>query len=292
MPIKSVKVDDTRLSYSSANLIMNCPRKYYHYKIAKTPIDPDADKDTQAFKIGKAFHRVLELSSHDLGLNLKPFLDQAFEEEQLVFEVDAPLILAMLKRYRELQAVVPLKLLSAEMEVSDKKFIGYIDAVMQSDDESWWIVDLKTASTFMQTTAARLTTDFQLNLYAYMMPTIAKVLELDPTKFGGCRYRVTTKSKLKRGVSEAFKDYSNRIYANVKSFDIPIPVSEMNIQDARSLFADLHKLKTGWIKRGLLPKKNYSYCETYFKPCEYYSQCHSKTYTELSADAMTRMRGV
>ena len=57
----------TGLSPSSFSEYSACNRKWFLRKVARVPIDPDASEDYSAFNIGKAFHKALEDTGHNLA---------------------------------------------------------------------------------------------------------------------------------------------------------------------------------------------------------------------------------
>jgi len=272
------KVQDTRLSYSSATLLKNCSQKYFYYKVAGVARDEDAEVNYDAFNIGKAFHWVMETNNHSED-NFHDLLDQAVK----TFEVEEArgMIHAMLLRYLQVHKKSGLEVVHCEFELTTDLFIGFIDVILKDADGNWWIGDLKTAARYSEITAAKLHNDVQLNLYASFAKEIASYFKLDPNKFRGARYRVTTKSVLKKKVTESYADHVKRTANNVKSYDIVIPLEKM---DPKGVFAEHKKLHTRSMKMRegkLKPEKNLSQCDSFFKPCEYFSQCHGKCFTEL-----------
>ena len=218
--------EDTRLSYSSGNLLKNCEQKYFWYKVAKVPKDPDSEQNDTAFNVGKCFHYVLETNNHTVD-KLEELLFQGCRD----FDVEEykAMIHAMLLRYLQVHRTSGLEVVHCELEMSNDKFLGYIDVILKDPKTGfWWIGDLKTASRFSRTTAARLHNDVQLNLYAYFADLIAGHFDLDPKKFAGARYRVTTKSVLKQKKTEGYADFVKRMAKSIKSYDIMIPFSKMN----------------------------------------------------------------
>ena len=276
--MEDVKVKDTRLSYSSATLLKNCSQKYFYYKVAGVAKDLDADDNYDAFNVGKAFHYVMEMNKHTEN-NLEGYLDEAVR----AFEVEGhkAMIHAMLLRYLQCHQKSGLQVVHCEFELSTDLFVGFIDVIMVDSEGNWWIVDLKTAARYSEITATKLHNDVQLNLYASFADDIAKYFKLDPKKFKGARYRVTTKSVLKQKVTESYNAYVKRIAKNVKSYDIIIPASKMSpksfFNEHKKLHKDSMKMREGKLK----PTKNYSHCDAFFKPCEYFSQCHGCTFSEL-----------
>lgn len=274
---------ETRLSYSSARLLQGCERRYWHYKVNNTSKDEDAQDDTRAFAVGKAFHYVLEKSKH-----LKP--DKPVNDLEYcvgtmgLSEEDIPLVHAMLLKYLRLRKRQNFEALGIELEIKDDKTIGYIDLVERDNDSGlWWITDLKTAKTFWKTTISRLPSDRQLNLYASFAPMVAEMLGLSMDDFGGCRYRVTTKSTAKQRKGETYNDYVLRMADNnIKSYDVVVPKSVMRPLEVKMEHETLHRrsLEIRQKPESEVPQ-NFGYCENYFKPCPYWSKCHGGNFTDM-----------
>lgn len=273
------KAADTRLSYSSATLLKNCSQKYYYHKVSMPGRDIDADVNYDAFNVGKAFHWVMEENMHT-----DEDLDELVTAACSTFEVETSqsMIHAMLLRYLQCHKASGLTAVYCELGLDTKDFIGFIDVILKDEATGdWWLGDLKTAKIVAATTFARLKKDVQLNLYASFAPWIADELGLDLKKFRGCRYRVTSKSVLKRKISESYYEHVRRTAKNVKSYDIIIPIEEMQpnetFKEHKRLHAQTMKMREGKVK----PSKNLSYCDSFFKPCEFWSQCYGKTFTEM-----------
>ena len=273
---------DTRLSYSSATLLSNCQQRYTHYKVDKTPKDEDFKEDYEAFNIGKAFHRVLELTKHT-ATNLGVEIVDACE----IFNVvqHKAMIHAMLLKYLWAHNNSQLKVRNVELQLSNKMFLGFVDLILEDDDGGWWISDLKTAGRDDPYLIPKLINDTQLNLYSHYAEKLG--LGLAPHKFMGCRYRVTTKSTLKRGKGETYSDYVTRMMERITSRDIAIPKTVLKPKDTADRHAKLHALSLKLRKGTLKPTRNYSYCFNYFRPCPYYSHCYGYTVT----DARTLLGG-
>lgn len=277
-------LEDTRLSYSSATLLKGCERKYWHYKVNKTPIDSDADKDTTSFIIGKSFHHILEMSEHKKPAKIGALLEECVQKLGLA-EDSTGLVHAMVLKYLRLHKKTNLDCVKCEYAINHEDVIGYVDVIFkEKDSDAWWICDLKTAKTFWPTTKARLTQDRQLNLYSYFYKDIAKEFGLNPDAFKGCRYRVTTKSTAKQKKLESYNDYVMRLTDSyIKSYDVIVPKEKMNPEGIFKEHIDLHT-KTLAIRSGAETKQNFGYCESYFKPCEYWSQCYGKNFTDCSGE--------
>lgn len=280
------KIDDTRLSYSSANTLKGCERRYYHYKVAKTPYDSDYEEDVTSLIIGKSFHFILESTLHRKPDSIDEWLELCTENFKLD-KGDWPLVHAMIIKYLRLHKKVGLECISVEDEVSNEFLLGYIDAVMKDSKGGWWIVDLKTAATFNQFLKSRLTRDTQLSLYAAFAPDLAKKYSLDLKKFKGTRYRLTTKSKATQKAGEDRVVFTSRMVELIKSHDIEIPIGKMDVDSFIEKHKELWQLSLALRN----PKEmynggdqNFSNCDSFFRPCPYWSKCYGKTFTELSGE--------
>lgn len=246
-----------------------CQQKYHHYKVAGTPKDADYE-ESEALGLGKAFHQVLEKTLHtdyNEALIMEAMADHEVDEE------DHMLLTVMLKKYCEYHNKSGLRVIKCELGLSTPLYTGFIDAIAQGET-GWWIIDLKTASRFDETLLPRLPLDMQLNLYAYFAEEIQHALKDAPYNlkgpFLGCRYRQVTKSKagtmsgLEKGITVR---------------DIEIPVHLMNPQLAWETFLESHQVAIE-LHNGVAPRKNYSACFDFFRPCEYFSQCHGDLFSK------------
>lgn len=285
---------DEKLSYSSYNMYANCPRKYLHTKVVKTEVDKDADVDTFHFRLGKAFHKLLEDSLHDLSRINMDILNAVTEEFGLS-EDDGAHLLAMVRNYCRVRKKSGLTVTHAEIEIVTPIFRGFVDCILKEDDgDGWWIGDLKTGSSYDKFLNARLPSDWQLNLYAYHVDELAALTGFKAKDFKGCRYMLTVKSKLKRKAGDSFKDYMMRMDAAITSYEIPVLASELNPKETYSAFkmahlgiSSLYKMKRKMAETNA--PCNFNACSSYFKPCEFWSNCHGgKTFTDsLERDVLT-----
>ena len=278
---------DGKLSYSSFSTYMSCARKYYLGKVKRVPIDDDTEEDTLALRYGKAFHKLLEDSMHDVSKVKGSNIKAACAEFELDFETVGPQLVGQLRHYRKIRNQQDgLSVVKCEVQVLTPTFRGFIDVVFK-DKNGWWIGDLKTASSFSQHLLSKLKTDWQLNLYSYHVKEIAAALNLDPEEFRGCRYLLNVKTKLKRGAAETFSEYSDRCEYSQAAYDIAVEASEMAPETIYNIFSMikveidfLHKAKKPEVaERRAVP--NFTACTNYFKACEYWSNCHGGKFTEL-----------
>lgn len=253
--------------------------KYWHYKVNKTPIDNDASKETVHFDVGKAFHQVLENTMHKKD-GIRGQVEKCCTDYNVKQFI--PMIHAMVLKYLKVHEASGLECVGCEMELTNLKAIGYVDAVMIDREKmEWWIVDLKTAAFVTDLTFSKLTADVQLNLYASFADKISNFYKLSEYKFAGSRYRVTKKSKLKQKATEEDDDYTKRIYKGIESYDAVIPVALMDPAGFYKKHEASHQLSLELRDGSLAPMVNHSYCDAFFKPCEYFSNCHGgKTFTE------------
>lgn len=273
------KIDDLTLSYSSANLLRSCARKYYHHKVAKTPLDSDYDDDSEALVIGKSLHFILESTKHSKPEKIDEFLKLCTDNFKLS-EDNYALVHAMTLKYLRLHKASGLECVSVEDRISNEYLTGFVDAILRDKKGNWVLMDLKTASTLNQTLVARLPNDTQLNLYSYFAPELAKRHKLDLKKFKGCHYRVITKSKAAPRAGEDRLKFTARILELIKGYDIFIPIEKMNPEK----FMGEHRRL--WDESMLIRDsneacQNFTACESFYRPCQFFSQCHGKNFSEL-----------
>ncbi len=271
-----------RISYSSSNTLQGCQRKFYHEKIAKTDHDPDFEDNSHALRTGKAFHEILEHSLHGRKKISKETINEVFASQDILDPTDQGLILGMVRKYLQLHSKSGLEVVGVEPQIGDGvDYIGFVDAIMVDSNMNWWIVDLKTAAMLNNSLLSRLSKDPQLNIYAYFKSFLAEKYDLDVHKFAGVRYRVTTKARIKKNKKETFAEFVDRIADRVESYDIGIPASDLDPIGAYERLMSHLKVARSLESRDEedIPQ-NFGYCESYFKPCPYWSDCYGSTFSE------------
>lgn len=255
-----------KLSYSSMTTLQSCEQKYSHYKISNTQKDSDHE-ESDALGLGKAFHEVLEKTLH---LDYNDILITAAMVEHKVDSSEKDLLTVMLKKYVEFRKASGYKVIKCELELGTSEYRGFIDFVAIRGNE-FFIGDLKTAARHDESILSRLPLDPQLNLYAHFASELdIAIPELIGKRFAGCLYNQTTKSK-----AGTIKGLEN----GVKVYETFIPVESMSPDSMWSIFNEVHN-RALELHAGEAPRKNYSSCFSYFKPCEYFSQCYGKTFTD------------
>lgn len=266
---------EVQLSYSSHKVLDTCETLYFHEKVAKTAPDKDYE-DNEAFGIGKAFHEVLEKTLHKKYV--KELLMEAMETHEVDI-TDYPVLEAMLKKYVVLHKLSGLTVIHCELKLDHPRYVGYIDMIMVGPDGGWWIGDLKTTGRYDESLLPRLPRDMQLNLYSYFRDFVATQFNLDVSKFKGCRYRAVTKPKLVQKGKETTDQYISRLEENVNVYDIEIPFAGMDTEHAWEVLLEGQE-RAKQIMAGEAPKRNYSNCMQYFKPCKHFSKCHGYLHSE------------
>lgn len=272
---------DKRLSYSSSNLLEGCEQRYVFYKVDQVKPDPDYDDNSEAFAIGKSFHHILEMSMHKKPEKIGSLLEECIQEHGLE-ESKAPLVHAMVLKYLRMHKTTNLEAVVCEYSIEDDIVIGFVDVVFKEPNGDWWISDLKTSARLSSTLISRLPQDRQLNLYSYFAPQIAAKFDLDIKKFKGCRYRLTTKSAARMRSTENYNDFVLRVADLVKTYDIIVPIEKMNPEAVYSEHVDRYMRTILLRDKKVDPKKNFAYCDSYFKPCPYWSKCHGNCFSDMS----------
>lgn len=252
------------LSYSSGKTVMSCQQKYYYNKIAKLEKDSDYDEGDN-MNLGKAFHKVLEDTLHS---SYSDKLILAAMEEFGVDRFSRPLITAMLDNYVKLHKASGLKIVRCEFQLLTPEFNGFIDFIAQASN-GWYIGDNKTSAAYKEDIVKRLHLDEQINLYSYFAPELAEGLQLKGP-FLGFRYRQTIKSKAQTPAGLA---------KGTPTYDIEIPAKMLNPKAAWNAHMERHQIAIE-LHEGIAPKKNLNSCMDYFRPCEHWSKCYGRNYSE------------
>lgn len=269
------------LSPSSLSLFQGCPRRYFHKKVAVTKPDDDFDDDVESLNIGKAFHKCLEDTKHVLdGYTFAQVVEVA-KAHGLTEFTHAPLLMAMLGKYKRMHERSGLRAVAFEVLIETEAFYGIVDVVLVDASGNWWIGDMKTSASYRPDLVPTLPMHPQLNLYAAHVKELAEKLELNPVRYVGCRYRLTTKSKLKRADEEGTNEYIKRLAKAVKSIDFILPKEVMRPKVIQAIHLaagkTIEKAKTDEKKF----ERNYANCFSYFRPCEFFSKCHGKQFSHL-----------
>lgn len=272
------------LSYSSFTEYQGCNRKWFLRRVLKLPIDTDASEDTEAFNVGKAFHKCLEDTKH----NLTGFTLQACADVCVEFGLEDPdtaaMIYAMLSKYKKVHEKSGLKVVSCETTIESPVFYGVIDAVLYEEGVGFWICDIKTAGSWTKSNINAAASHTQLNIYAKYADLVAYAVGMKDAPFLGCRLRTTVKSRIGRKANEEISSYIKRMAEGIASYDISIPVGVMPVDK-------INKVHAAAAARVLSAKAedednyppNFNNCMSYFKPCEHYSKCHGRNFSEIPA---------
>lgn len=270
------------LSPSSLALFTGCNRKYFYKKVAKFKPDPDVEDDQEALQVGKAFHQILEDTRHNLtGLAYAAVEATVKTYDLLNPNHHGPMIFAMLAKYKAMHALAGLKVLACEHVIETEAFYGIVDVVLEGDDGGWWIGDMKTAANYSASLIPTLPRHPQLSLYAAHYKELATALDLDPEKYLGCRYRLATKTKLRRKDDEAVGAFIKRCLASVRCMDIVIPKESMAPADALGVHTAAAKFIAKH-KKAEAYAQNYGNCMMWFRSCEFWSRCHGKCNSDMT----------
>lgn len=300
------------LSYSGAETLNTCERKFCYKYLARLDIDADYVKKDY-FSIGNAFHKVLELTGHDPAKFSQINFQGIVKSYNLDPHEDGGRIAAMLRRYWVLHKAIPLAVVGTETKFEGTYTNGVIDATMVesgglTDEEAnrmglanvkgaWWIVDLKTAGKEDSSLPSRLQNDPQLNLYAAFRNVVAEKFNLDSNLFAGVRYRESFKPGQKVKAGESFSDWTTRCSAGTSCREIVIPASRMDLKYSFDNFhksvARAHELQQEFInEKRFVGRCNFKNCLAYGSPCEWYSKCYGRSYTEAQHTTLINSVGV
>lgn len=277
--MRKLDKSDTRLSCSSATTLRGCEQKWVHYKVKNTESDPDYEEG-DALAIGKAFHWIIEQTEHKKPKKIVPMLKACTENDDILLPKEYyPLIIGMVHSYTKYHAESGHIIIAIEELIEDPEFMGYIDAVVYDSKGYWWICDNKTFAYFSPSQVAQFASHIQMNVYAAHTAQIAKKYKLNLKKFRGCRLFVTTKPRTKRKKDETAKEMAERLKDLCATWDVEIPIKYMAPESHMDNHRRLHKRSIELRSGDVEPFRNYDYCMSYFRPCQYWSNCHGDTYS-------------
>ena len=259
-----------KLSHSSSNTYLACQRKFWHAKIDLTEPDFDYVRPNY-FKFGAAYARIQEIVFNDWDqLTSHLVINECFKEG--LDTTNAAKMFAMLKSYRA--NVGKEHVLFAEVKLEHPVLNGRVDKVIRRGEFAY-IGEDKTASEINFTLSESLKTDPQICGYAACREQIEEKIGC---QIAGIVYRVVSKPKEKRKKEELWEDYAFRCSCNFQELTIPFGSLDVSgtIQRIELLQAEIvaKKNKQDFIQN----KRN---CSANYSNCEFFSQCHGKTVTEL-----------
>lgn len=277
-----------KLSHSSASELRGCEYRWWLRKVKKTRADLDY-RESDGLSVGKAVHHIQERSRHEPAA-LAPLLKEcAVSSDIRLSKYNFGLVAVMCQVYWAYQAQCGLEVIGVEYEIDNERVSGFLDLIsLDPDTGLWFIEDLKCFKSFSPNTVVGLPKDPQLNLYAGFKNEVAKEYGLDPEKFGGAGYRVVTKTTSKVRESETITQFIARTRKLIKVYRVIVPASELAVE-ATGKNHSVVQLRAERILEGDTPSKNYGYCMNYFSPCQFWSKCHGKTYTDSLEDAKLRI---
>jgi CRISPR/Cas system-associated exonuclease Cas4 (RecB family) len=281
--IRSDKQEPDLFSHSSAQKYMLCRRKYWHYKINRTPADSDAVTDSHAMRFGKAFHDILEKSLHGELIHERwsNITCDFLQEYRLEAQEDLINLRMCLRKYYDLHEKSKLRVVAVEEEVRSDVFRGFIDVIFVDVNGYWYICDIKTKARISNTLLQALPEDPQLNVYAYFRYIIAEKYKLDPNKFSGFRYRIAVRSNAKCAKSRTAAENEEHLEKTTRMFDIAVPFYPGRDKLQYSQYISMReKILRNTGANAFAP--NYAACEAFGNPCEYWSQCHGRIFTRAN----------
>jgi len=254
-----------KMSASGANLYLSCQRKYWHKRINKTPNDRDYTEPTY-FAFGAAHAELQELFCKD------PMTCQAImsvcARHGLDVNKSAQMMAVLRKYYSSFRTG---KVLEKEKWLEHDVLVGKIDKLMLIDGKRL-IVEDKTAHEINPAIYEVLKTDTQLCLYS----ACREQFEAD-----GILYRVVSKPKERRKKAETWQEYTQR--CTCEALEIEFSFDDLDVQGCLDRLEVVRKEVEGKETPELFAC-NYQACMHNYSPCQYYSQCHSKTYTEINGE--------
>lgn len=279
------------VSFSAISCFNQCPRKFFHRYIAKTPKDPDAQWDPLRLAVGKCFHKILEDSNHMpcFGLDWLNKEGSKYRKEFQIGAFDLAKVVAMAIRYRDFHVASKWRVVSNEVMIHRDGIGGFVDSIMiDSVTKLYWIVDNKTAAGRRKGLTESMRRNLQLSVYAALRREIEKqVSAIQGYAFGGVAYRCSLKPEIKFNPKKDSEFWETVKRCTTETYEIQAPASILDLDtvmgEVLETAAMLNKAKT--LGRPL--RRNLESCLAYGDTCEFWSQCYGATATNCRNE--TRM---
>lgn len=290
-----------KLSHSQLEVMKSCQRKYYHKYVLKTQADTDYEPSRKALDYGSLVHYYV--SSYIKGDLIKADINKFVTHyaKQLVFngehsclydeENEEMLGKACASCHFAADFVEDIRQQGGEFIVSELRYetpfsTAIIDCIIKLNGV-YYVVDFKTATIKNGEIPelAKITTDPQLNLYAYFFSDIMEKLGIKDARLGGVAWCQIHKSALKyTKKASTIEELFERI---INESETPYRVISAKTEHLKSKefvdnFNQLAIQADALRNSKEEPAANFSACMGFFgsEPCAYWSQCHGSLYSE------------
>jgi ATP-dependent helicase/DNAse subunit B len=260
--------NDFKVSASELNALYECPRKWFYRYICKL------DKPKDYIVLGRCFHEYLEgKKAEDIDLAGLP---TGADDYRWWIE----------KMGNNFWENVPQSSVKkSELWVESYGYKGKIDKI-QTNGDSWYIMEVKTAAQISEEKLNMLASDLQLTGYVAHAAEVASELGLDPAKFGGVSYVQCRKPK--KGTKDLNRWQAETLVQFVPSSLFSEAKRNWYMQkDMGTMLMDMAMAKYRKRNNAMdipICSRN---CIGSFGPCDYFDECH----TQKANPPMVRIPG-
>ncbi len=203
------------LTYTTIQQFKNCRRLFFNRNIMR--LVPRVERQPRL--LGKAIHVGLETGNIQKALSFFDQLQPTTQEEMNQIDTDRVIVQGMLEGYFQRfgfgfpdaekflpEAKFEIPIINPCTNSKSRSFLlaGKADGLALLED-TWWIVEYKTASQIPKTYIDRLMLDNQVTTYIYGLQKYYNI------EIAGVIYRVLRKPSIRLNKKETIQQYQNRI---------------------------------------------------------------------------------
>lgn len=256
-----------KMSALGVNMYLYCQRKYWHNRIGKTDHDVDFQQPSH-LDFGLAYAECHRLFGESPKTMTSAEIIRVCEEHGLDINKAAQLMAVLRKHYATFEVG---KVIARDQWLEHNVLVGKISKLVVIEGKTWIVEDESVYDTNMALRDT-LKLDTQLCLYAACQEQFSA---------DGIIYRTVTKPKQRRKKEESWQDYTQRCECD--ALEVRFSFDEIDVKGCLDRIEGIRKEIEGKESQELfvLDTKN---CLQFQSPCQYYSRCHGKTYTEAQGD--------
>ena len=260
--------DKELYSYSRISTYKLCPKKYeYVYKHRLFPIDDNNRK----LLLGSIVHKGIELKDTNALLD---FIDNEIPTPTNESETLITLALAMVEGYfnRFGTSEKTKNEIRFEIPISENiGYQGYIDGLIEEED-GYWLVEIKTASTIDKTYLDKLDFNEQINNYFYAVKNnYLEDYTLDKPLLG-IKYRILKKPLIRQKQTETIIEFRKRLVEKMNDPEYIVEHILYRNDDDLKLAKEYINQDISTIEHAKIFTKTLTACST-FGRCPYMELC-------------------
>ena len=259
------------ISASQMSTLNRCQREWAIKYILRLP-----EESSDALAMGKSFHLLFEGASTEdvplVGLNINEYPYRAA-------------LSVMHQSYIEVMSAYPPES-CPEIKIERPGYLGFIDALVIYPDQTWWILERKTAGLIDEDKRFTLPANTQISAYvSHRMEICDAVFAtygtiLDPDACLGVLYVQTVKPTERLKKSETLDEFAARLTSRTLVWELSMSLLSRSAESFDIAFAQAAQTKQNILKEYEKSRDvrriggNDAACKRFGKRCSYFATCY------------------